>query len=241
MLNALDLTPRQSTRLLEQAIRLRAPIEIFPRFLPEGQSISGVFSGREGSLLHVGLNAGGAETSLSGLIGSFCEVQVTLSGQVALFSSCVLDMIDQAGQVRISLATPDLIQVSNRRRFERTNATIASEVRLVIDGQPSVTVGVLANLSPNGLACTFPSGELDDHLLVGEACRVSFEMVGFDDTFEMNVICCNKSLSRDRAQLTVGMEFIAKDQPPEDAEALNRLRSLLNQIFIQAVRTEGRL
>lgn len=239
MLNALDLTTRQTARLLEQALRLKAAVEIFPRYLAEGQSLLGSFCGREGSLLHVELNTAAADGSLAGLIGSFSEVQVALSGQVALFSSCVLDMIEQSGRAQISLATPELIQVSNRRRFERTNATIASEVHLIIDGQPSETVGALANLSPQGLGCTFPSGELNDQLLVGEQTRVSFELAGFDDRFELDVVCCNKSISRDQSQLTVGMEF-AVTQSPEETESLNRLRTLLNQIFIQAVRTEGR-
>lgn len=240
MLNTLDLTARQCSRLLEQAVRLRAATEIFPRYLPEGQSLKGMLAGREGSLLLLDLAAREGEPATAGLIGSFCEVQITLAGQVALFSSCALDLVEQNGKARLSLAVPDLIQVSNRRRFERTNATVASEVRLILDGQPSETVGSLANLSPQGLACTFPSGEFDDHLLVGEPVRVSFELVGFDETFEVTAICCNKSISPDKTQLTAGMEFDSAGVSPDDAETLKRLRTLLNQIFIQAVRMEGR-
>lgn len=240
MLNTLDLTARQCARLLEQAVRMRAAIEIFPRCLSEGQSLKGQMSGREGSLLHILLAKNENESTTAGLIGSFCEVQITLAGQVALFSSCALDLVEKSGQSQLSLAVPDLIQVSNRRRFERTNATVASEVRLILEGQPSETVGSLANLSPQGLACTFPSGEFDDQLLVGEPVRVSFELVGFDETFELTAICCNKAISPDKTQLIAGMEFESAALSPDDAETLKRLRTLLNQIFIQAVRMEGR-
>lgn len=240
MLNAMDLTPRQANRLLEQAIRIRAQIEIAPRYLAEGTAVRGMFVGREGSMLHVELISRAADCATGGMIGAFCEVQSAIGGQVVLFSSCILDVIEQTSTTRIMLAMPDVVQVSNRRRFERTNATIASEVRLVQDGQYSQSVGLLANISPDGIGCTFESGEINDLVLVGEPVRVSFELAGCDDAFELPVTICNKAVSRDQAQLTVGMEFDVQPESAGDVQTLQRLRSLLGQIFMESIRQEGR-
>jgi PilZ domain-containing protein len=240
MLNAIELTPRQANRLIEQAIRIRAQIEIAPRILTEGTALRGHFTGREGSMLHVEMEGRNAELTGGRLIGAFCEVQSAIGGQVVLFSSCMLDVIEQSCTTRVTLAVPDMVQVSNRRRFERTNATIASEVRLVHDGQYSQGAGLLANISPDGLGCTFESGEINDQVLVGEPARVSFELAGCDDVFELPVTVCNKSLSKDQSQLTLGMEFQVQPDAAADAQTLQRLRSILGQIFMESIRQEGR-
>lgn len=240
MLNAIELTPRQANRLIEQAIRIRAEIEILPRILSEGTALRGHFTAREGSMLHVEMASRSPELSGGSLIGAFCEVQSAIGGQVVLFSSCMLDVIEQARTTRVMLAVPDLVQVSNRRRFERTNATIASEVRLVHDGQYSQSVGLLANISPDGIGCTFESGEINDQVLVGEPARVSFELAGFDDIFELPVTVCNKNLSKDQSQITLGMEFDVQPEAAMDVQTLQRLRSILSQIFMESIRQEGR-
>lgn len=239
MLNAIDLTPRQANRLLEQAIRIQSPIEIAPRNLDEGTSVRGLLTGREGSMLHVEIV--GRTDVLSGgcVIGAFCEVQSAIGGQVVLFSSCILDVIEQPKTTRVMLAMPDLVQVSNRRRFERTNATIASEVHLVQDGQYSQCSGLLANISPDGLGCMFAAGEINDLVLVGEPARVSFELAGCDDVFELPVTVCNKNLSKDQSQLTVGMEFDVQPESAADVQTLQRLRALLSRIFMESIRQEG--
>jgi hypothetical protein len=240
MLNAIDLTPRQANRLIEQAVRIRAQIDIAPRNLDEGTAVRGLFAGREGSMLSVEIVGRSEELSAGCTIGAFCEVQSAIGGQVVLFSSCILDVIEQARTTRVMLAMPDVVQVSNRRRFERTNATIASEVRLVQDGQYSQSVGLLANISPDGIGCTFESGEINDLVLVGEPARMSFELAGCDDVFELPVTVCNKNLSKDQSQLTVGMEFDVQPDSAADVQTLQRLRSILSQIFMESIRQEGR-
>lgn len=231
MLDALDLTPRQANRLLEQAVRAAARLEIEPRSFPDGRSVRAVLKGREGSTLLAEVSSVPPDMPAISLMGAFCEVRSALSGQIFIFTSCVLDVIDAIGPVRLSLAVPEIIQVTNRRRFERTNATVASEVYLLIDDETCGGPGGLANISPDGLGCTFPAEGLDERVLVGEPLRVRFEIAGFDEEFELPALVCNKTLSRDQKQITIGLEFDLARTGKQDARMLERVRGMLNQLM----------
>lgn len=232
MLTTMDLTPRQATRLLEQATRSRVRLEIEPCTWSDGQVLRGTLWQRDGNLLTIDLDAGVEHGTLLTLIGAFCEVRATLGGHVFLMSTCVLDVVDNAGTPRLRLAVPESMQVTNRRRFERTNAVVASMARVWVAGLAEPFIGTLVNVSPDGAAAQFLSTELNDRVLVGDSVTVAFELAGFDDLYQLPALVCSKSLSGDESQITLGLQFIhGSTTDPVSTDALRRLRAVLRELL----------
>lgn len=238
---AIDLTPRQAARVIEQAVRAKAQFEIEPRNLPDGEPLRGTLLGREGELLSVQMESQGLDLPLTVLIGAFCEVRTELSGELYLFTTCVLDVVEDPPPGRTLIVVPELIQVLNRRQFERTNATVASQVRLWSGAQPTPAVGLLANVSADGLACNLPGTGLDQSLTLGDELRVSFELAGFDEIFELPATLCNKLLTTDRQQLSLGLRFNVGADDAVARHTLERLRAILYQLMTSFTNTDGDL
>ncbi len=238
---AIDLTPRQAARVLEQALRAQAGLEIEPRNLPGDEPLHGKLVGREGELLSVEILSGKLALPPSVLIGAFCEVRTALSGELYLFTTCVFDALESSTPTRLLLVIPEVIQVANRRQFERTNATVASQVRVWTAGQQTPFVGLLANVSADGLACNLPEVALDETLSLDDELRVSFELAGFDEIFELPAVACNKTLTRDQQQLSLGLKFNVRSDDPLAQRALQRLRAALFQLMANFTDMDGEL
>jgi c-di-GMP-binding flagellar brake protein YcgR len=238
---AIDLTPRQGARVLEQALRAKADFEIEPRNLPDDEPLHGQLLGREGDLLVVQMRDTPAAVPLSVLTGAFCDIRTILSGELYTFTTCVLDVTDEPAGQRALMVSPETIQVTNRRQFERTNATVASQVRLWMGSRIPPTVGLLANVSAGGLACNLPGTDLDSALALGDELQVSFELAGFDDVFELPVVLCSKTLSRDRQQLSLGMRFCVRPDDPAAQRALERVRAVLFELMVDTTDMDGGL
>jgi hypothetical protein len=153
----------------------------------------------------------------------------------------VLDVIENQPQPRMLMVIPEIIHVANRRQFERTNATVASQVRVWVGPQPAPTVGLLANVSADGLACNLPGTALDEVLALGDQLRVQFELAGFDGVFELTAVLCNKVLISDRQQLSLGMKFEVGHNRPADQQALERLRAALAELMANTTDMDGEL
>jgi hypothetical protein len=228
MLLGMDLTPRQAARVLEQALRNRAEFEIEPRNTSDDQVICGRLTGREGDLLVVELPDRNPPTPLLALIGAFCDVRTELSGELYLFSTCVMDLSDASVPQRLLLAVPQTLQVANRRRFERR--TPGSWAQAHLSGGPIDVpeAGVILSISPTGLACRTVHAQLDDVLLIGDGIRVSFRLSDHAEPFELLATVCNKSLARDKSYLDLGLEFNREPANQTAQQALERLRMFLS-------------
>ena len=238
---AIDLTPRQAARVIEQAVRARAELELEPRNLPDGDPLRGRLLGRDGELLSVQVDDRQMALPLGALMGAFCEVRTQLSGELYLFTTCVLDVVDKPPPGRVLMVVPDTMQVMNRRQFERTNATVASRVRLWTNAQQVPSIGLLANVGADGLGCSLPGTALDQALALGDELRVSFELAGFDEIFELPATVCNKALTPDRQQLSLGLKFHVRPDDPVDRHALERVRAALWQLTTSFTNTDGDL
>jgi len=238
---AIDLTPRQAARVLEQALRARVELEIEPRCFPEDKPFIGLLSGREGELLDVAIPRLHPRVAIRALIGAFCEIQMTLSGELYNFTTCVFDIHEKDDARRLLFTIPEFIQVRNRRQFERTDATVASQVRLWLKGQPAPSVGLLANVSADGLACTLPGTGLDKDLVLGDELQVAFELAGFDEQFALPTILHNKDLTKDKSQLVLGMQFNVQAENPNEQDALERLRAALYELMTNSTDMDGTL
>lgn len=166
---------------------------------------------------------------------------MVLSGEMHTFSTFVLDAPETSGPPRILMAAPEVIQVSNRRRFERTNVTIASQVRFWLKSDQPPTIGLLANVSAEGLACNLPGLGLDEPLSLGDEARVAFELAGFDDLFEMPVIVCNKSIDHERGQLCLGIHFKLDDGDAAARDAHRRLQAALYELTSNLTDMDGEI
>lgn len=230
MLMAFDLQPRQAARVLEQALRARPDFTVEMRNMPDDEPLLGKLVAREGNLLVVELREYAIDAPLTTLIGAFCDIRTVLSGELYLMTCCVLDVGENPAPGQLLLSVPEHIQVANRRQCERTNATVASQVRVWAPGQSSASVGLLHNVSNDGLACDMPGLALDAALALGDRVRVSFELAGFEGNFEMNSVVFNKALDAAHQQLRLGLQFDTDEKDATAVEALKRLRAALQTL-----------
>lgn len=211
MLLALDLTARQATRVLTQAVRLRAKLEIDPRPVFLDTPLWGTLEGREQELLVVQLMETRQELVGASLIGAMCDVRAVLSGQLYLFSTLIADATDNTAPRRLTLAVPEVVQVANRRRFTRRSPIEPIPVRLTVPGARDPFVGNLANISRNGIGCRVAKRELEDLLLIGNEVRVEFVLPWTNHVYSLPAEVCTKNECYDQDHLIIGLEFRADE------------------------------
>lgn len=234
---SIDLTHRQASRVIEQAVCCKARFEIEPAHSRQQLTWTAHLRGRRGNLLALNVNRiAGDDDAL--LIGTYLDVRMWLDENLYLFTTCVMDHEVGPDGEAVLVAVPDAIQIANRRRFERTNGTVASQVRLWLNPNEPAYVGTLASISANGLAADIHGFGIDDRALLGDPARVRFELPGFDQPFELPALLCSKEIDKQMQQVRIGVEF---EQPegPEVAAELNRLRAALAELLIDLADPRG--
>lgn len=219
----LDLNSRQCARALQQALRMQAEVRIEPRIWTAGEQLTGTLAGRDGSVLRIDLS-GPLPHAISGLPGAFCDIEMVLSGQMYVFSTCVLDALDAQSPPRLLLALPEAVQVANRRRYLRRAPDRGVPVSIRVDEPGASFVGELANISPDGMACRVQREEVDPVLLVGDTVRLVFE-IDEEGPYDLQATVCNKGADEDRTLLLAGFEFDSRD--PQTREMVTRIRAAL--------------
>lgn len=233
----LDLTEPQAVRVMEQAIRTGAKLELDLRPDDSGQPLVGIIRERDKSVLRVQLEK--SETAIGQeLIGAFCDVQLSMSGELYQFSSCVIDITDY-GRSELVIAAPQAIQVMNRRRFVRKAAGEKITIQLTPPRADAPFQTELSDISITGLSIRGHRGDLDDVLFVGDEVRISIDLAEISESFELPVVICTKTLDNDRTHMTVGLEFLQHNATEEELAALTRLQALLNDPTLGFVETDG--
>jgi len=225
VLVALDLTPRQAARVLNQAVRGRTKLELEPRPEAARALLWGTLVGSEPEVLRVDLHDREHETPLAGLIGAMCDVRTCLAGQLYLFSTFVLDANDGTVPHRLTLAAPETIQVANRRRHTRLTPLEPVPVRLGVGGTLKPVLAELANIGPRGLGCRVSAGDDAGLFYIGDPVAVEFALPWNSDLFALSAVICNKGPSSEPTHVLVGLEFSASDAAAR--AALERLRAAL--------------
>jgi hypothetical protein len=225
MQGILDLTRRQAVRVLEQALRARARVEIEP--CGSDKAIGGCVAGREGDLLRIDLQDHGRDWPLTPLAGAFCEVSMVLSGHMYRFSSCVVTAEQGAATQRLMLTAPATVQVCNRRRYDRRSYSEPPVIQVFTQGQCDALIGTINEIGLGGLACCLP-GAADEELLIDEVVRLRFQLPGGGEFFELSACVCLKNAEHKGDDLTIGVEFC-----PDSCRAggLGRLRQALAQEY----------
>lgn len=227
MLMALDLTRRQAARVLEQALRSQTPFDFELPARPQLGVLRGSLVGRVEQSLVLRMHTPPARLDPRLLIGAYLDVRLLLLDDLYLFTTTVIDLPHRPAEGTEALvAEPEVIQLANRRRFERSEMQLAALARVWFDPQGAAHEGLLASVSANGLAVHLAGLAADDPALLGEPVRVQFELPGLGEHFELSAVICAKQVLRAEQQVQLGLEFA----PPADAhehEALRRLRAAL--------------
>ena len=253
---AIDLSPRQSVRTLEQAIRHHAEVLLEPRTwtnlepitcrieratpqsahdLPPSKTI----------LLSCDLNEiGDAWRSLSNaphqqdgvldtfnrLVGTYCDMAIRLGQQVYLCSADVVKVEPPAphnATIRIHLTRPDAIQVGQRRRFRRVRLADSTKVRLSWGPKAEEGIGWLCNISPEGLACRVEA-QVADHLWIGDKLHTELTLTPTDtQPFVFQAVICNKTPAGTEGKMIVGMQFFIDTNDAATLKAIETLRQKL--------------
>lgn len=211
MLVTLDLTVRQASRMLAEAVKSRAKLEIDPRPEFRETPLWGTLEGRNQDLLQVNLVDTVHPQTVAELLGVMCDVRTILSGQLYLFSTVILEATDNSAPRRLGLALPDAIQVANRRRYARRSPIEPVPVRLLQGAGTQPLVGTMTNISRSGLGCRLPRQQAEDQLLIGDEVQLEFALPWLNQVYTLPSEVCTKSSSLDPDHLTVGFEFVARD------------------------------
>ncbi|TWT41107.1 hypothetical protein RAS1_37990 [Phycisphaerae bacterium RAS1] len=235
----LDLSPRQTTRVLEQAVRLRSTLQIEPRVWTGSESVWAILEQRDGRLLRAALREPVREWPLASLVGSACDVRMLLDGDMYIFSTHVVEASDATVPHRIALELPAGVVVANRRRFSRRAPRQPLEVRVWPAESELPLICQVQNLGSEGVACCGAAADLDEALFVGDRVRVAFEFAWSGETFELPATLCTKANQRGSDQQALGIEFAPDPGDGQQADLLLRLRTILNDDLENFVDLEG--
>lgn len=238
MLTILDLNPRQLSRVVEQMLRTRAPLDISPRTWQDDHAVAGRIAGRDGCGLLVEVTERGRDVPLISLIGVCCDVSLQLDGCVYVFSCSVVDVVDTSVPQRLALSVPQSIHLTNRRKYFRAAATEATPVSIHAGGSDEDITGELWDIGPAGMSASVSTTDADKYLLLGDAIRVQFVVPDTGASFMLPATICNKKPHAEKDRTLVGLEFDANPQS-DSAVNLDRLRALLCQVNLE-IREEGR-
>jgi len=237
MLVALDLTSRQAERVITQAVRAHAKLEIDPR--PEflDTPLWGSLEANDQGLLVVNLLDGVTDQKLPALVGAMCDVRTILSEQLYLFSTVIVDASVETAPRRCKLAVPESMQVANRRRFTRVQPTEPVPVRVTVPHAPDPVVGSLTNINRTGLGCRITRKVSDDLMLIGDEVQLEFVLPWVNQVYTLPSEVCTKTVTTDHDHIIVGLEFIARTAATR--ASLELLRAALASETERLMDTDG--
>jgi len=268
MAYAIELNPRQSARTLEQAIRHQAEVILEPRLWSDTESLlcrfhqasekdtRSLLTSKVLTLVY-SLTTPDDSIPLSSpesldvvkllnhfdhLVGSYCDLAIRLGDNLYLCSSDVIRVEKPAeieNQILIHLSRPDMIQVTQRRRFHRIALADSARVRLHWnrdnEGDNEGT-GWLCNISPEGLACRVDA-HLADRLWIGDMIQVNFSLTPMDtQRFMMDVTICSKLPAGTEGKMLVGCQFLTGAGHEYSTQSVESLRRRLSVRGLQTSR-----
>lgn len=207
MLVTLDLSVRQAARVITQAVRTRAKLEIEPRPDFPFEPLWGIVASRDQDVLSVELLNARGEAPIRALIGAMCDARTILSQQLYMFETAVVDVSECTAPIRILLTVPATIRVANRRRFSRRSPVETVPIRLVPQGATQPIIGVLTDLSRNGVGCRVPRAGAEELMLIGERLDAEFTLPWSKTIYALSSIVCSKSACQGSDEMSLGIEF----------------------------------
>ncbi len=258
---AIELSPRQSARTMEQAIRHRAEVLMEPRVWESQEPVTCRFEPspdgggrREGSGVIVLSYDLAVEAppdvrlrmeEFYQLSGTYCDLAIRLGENVYLCSSDVTRVtkpLEPPSGLLIHLSRPETLQVAQRRRYRRFPLADSTRVRITWrrEGEPpSEGTGWLCNVSADGLACR-TDVNIGEQLFIGETVRVDFSLARTDpQRFVFDAVICNKTPAGTQGKMIVGLHFLIDSQLASAVQMAESLRNKLRERSMLPTRTPG--
>ncbi|MBN1347615.1 MAG: PilZ domain-containing protein [Phycisphaerae bacterium] len=211
-----DLSSSQSNRVIDQAIRHRAEVTLEPKGWTDGRVVKAIIRGCDDWLLLVEQVAESDE-SLESVVGMHIDVQMTLGQTLYLFTTHVVDIDYTEPEALLLIARPEMLQVTQRRKFQRM--TLRSPCSVHLNPRPQGTngavTGKLLNLSVEGMACCLGQSAAES-VRIGDLIRVGLHPEEAEHGFEFDAVLANKSEAGTEGHVILGIRF---DPSNEDLEA----------------------
>lgn len=221
---AIELSQKQSGRILECACRTQQDIHLLPNAWSGRKPISCkmVHIENDGLVLTVKCLD---DTDFKDLLNIYCQVDLDLEDGQYFFDANIIAVRHHNDGVGLTLGWPDNILVKQRRRFSRHALAQSSEVQLSTQRGDCLETfgGQLYNLSEDGLA--FQLAKTDaDKIEIGQNCCVCFEVPEQEHTYRFEGIICRTLPSSSQDSAIIGMHF---DSTTIDQGELEHLRDYL--------------
>ncbi len=239
MISSLDLSERQAARVLEQAVRSRAKLEIEPRPDSHVDPLWGIVAGREQDLLTIELLNARGEAPIRALLGCMCDARTILAGQLYMFETAIVDVSERTAPIRLSLTVPGSIRVANRRRFGRRAPIDAVPVRLLPASAAQPIITALIDLSRTGMGVRVARAGADELLLIGDEVDAEFSLPWSRAVYALTLTVCSKTACQGSDEMSVGLEYNPKDATQN--AALELLRAALDSEQERLLDTEAGL
>jgi len=222
------LSPQQSSRVIQQAVRHRAEVVLEPRGWALDDTLETTLHACDAEVLVVEASDR-SEHPLEDLPGMHVDAQIVLGLTRYLCDTHVVDLDRPTGRrAQIVLARPRVLRVTQRRRFRRMMLRPSCRVRLQPIEAPTAepVAGELLNLSVDGLACRVEQGAAQK-VRIGDKMHVAFCPSEAERGFAFGGILRNKTYGASIGHVILGVEFLPEDQDEQARSNRERLREML--------------
>ncbi len=221
------LDRKQSSRIVEQAVRFHAPVRLVPRGIP-GLRLEGMLVSATAKSVCVRL-PGWQDSSPAALEAVECDGELSVAQAQYRFTTSVLSVTEGSEGCSVELEHPQEVRVVQRRRFVRAQVQESSPVRLSRqasgDRESWSTTASMMNLSVDGLACLADRAQVDA-ITVDDVVRVEFSVAGQSERFAVDATVKAKTPAATSGRIVVGLQLRMQNDPEQFARLQSALASL---------------
>jgi len=232
---AYDLGPRQSSRIIEQAIRQHANVWAETIEQSQPRAFSGYMISGTAEMITIQLNVPCQDT-FSPLMGQYYQLIISTSDTRYLTVCDLLEVQVRDESLFLVFSRPKNLQVMQRRCYCRhipgqSIAVYLSWQKQDSDGETMVNtpaLGQIKDLSLHGMSIRVPE-KLDNHLFIGDTVYVRFSLNVREAEYFTSAQICYKELRHEQSELILGLQFLTAE---ENGEFQTRLRTALTQDIV---------
>ncbi len=230
---AYDLGPRQTSRVIEQAVRSRANIwaETIEQAQPRG--LSGCMVSCNAEVVSIQLNSTGLD-AFTPIVGQYYQLLISVGDTRYLTVSDLLENQKQTDCYILIFSRPKNLQVMQRRKYHRHVPGQAFPVYISwqeteeqdkekVNHTPAL--GQIRDLSLHGMSVRVPD-HLDNHLFIGDVVYLRFSLNVREPEYFTSATICHKEFFKDASEMIIGLQFVGIEQ---NSDFQARLRTALTQ------------
>lgn len=210
-----ELPAKQSSRVLEQAIRTRSPVWVETVNDPQPQSLTGSLVEADAEVVVLAVSSLSPMTKPPALAGQYCQLMISVSDTRYLAMCDLVQSEDRPDGPAMVFSRPRHVQVLQRRQWVRRVLGRACPVTISWEdaaGRPvTPTQGQMCDLSLHGLAMRVPE-QLDRYLFIGDRVHVRFSLSACEEEYVTRASVSHKERDKGRSDLVVGVEFASEAQ-----------------------------